>query len=500
MNSSKPTGWIPDLQDPRDFTLNNQLIQQLLLQSQSDRRVTQVTQELISWLNELISYLPTDNPSNSSIQEGKWQKLVKFVPTLLDRLNPKPNKPLNAQQTEPSAQQSLGTTLETLQKLTPGNDVTLLTMVPARLVPAKVLSPQPPAAPPGPPPSPYTTLIQLQPTQIKQADSSSSPDADQIYLLLRGTLKQLETLLNNTPQRSFPAEFTELKEHCHRIENQAQHGYSACTAHAGIALMEYFASRYSQGQGNGPDDTRFSSRFLYRVTRLIDGTEQQDSGASLRSTLKAMMIFGLPPEKYWQWHPPSPKNRSCDQTLNPDNLLSDPPAFCYAYAQSYQTLRYFRLDRPGMNKTALLAQIKAALLGGFPAIFGFRILSDTLYADSKATGDIALPNEIPDSENGHPIRGHAALAIGYDDNHTVPNHSPGAIYFKNSWGKDWGDKGFGWLPYDYILKATEQNQLCSDWWTLLDAKWMETNSLGISAAEKDKIISFGETSNPKIKK
>ncbi|MGI0495387.1 hypothetical protein ACN4EG_26715, partial [Alkalinema pantanalense CENA528] len=59
MDRSIQTGWIPDRQDPRDFTLNNQLIQQLLIHSQSDRRVTQVTQELISWLNELISYLPS---------------------------------------------------------------------------------------------------------------------------------------------------------------------------------------------------------------------------------------------------------------------------------------------------------------------------------------------------------------------------------------------------------------------------------------------------------
>ncbi|MGI0495474.1 C1 family peptidase [Alkalinema pantanalense CENA528] len=371
-------------------------------------------------------------------------------------------------------------------------------MVPARLVPAKVLSPQLPASPNAPEPLPVPTVIQLQPAEINQT-TTSAPDPEQIYLLLRGTVKQLETLLDNNLQRSFPARFLELQEHCHRIENQSEHGYNACTAHAGIALMEYFASRYSQGQGNGPDDTRFSSRFLYRITRLIDGTQEQDSGASLRSTLKAMMIFGLPPEKYWKWHPPSPENRDLDQTLNPDNLLIDPPAFCYAYAQSYQTLRYFRLDRPDMTQTALLAQIKAALLGGFPAIFGFRVLSDTLYADSRATGDIALPDTIPDCNTDHPIKGHAALAIGYDDNHTVPNHSPGAIYFKNSWGSDWGEQGFGWLPYDYILKADKQNQLCSDWWTLLDAKWMETNNLGIPAEEQAKMMRLGETSNPKIK-
>ena len=74
--------------------------------------------------------------------------------------------------------------------------------------------------------------------------------------------------------------------------------------------------------------------FLYKVTRNLMKL-RGDSGAYLRTTMGAMVLFGVPPESYW---PYTDKEESFDR---------EPSAFCYAFAQNYQTIKYFRHDPAG---------------------------------------------------------------------------------------------------------------------------------------------------------
>jgi len=53
------------------------------------------------------------------------------------------------------------------------------------------------------------------------------------------------------------------------------------------------------------------------------------------------------------------------------------------------------------------------------------------------------------------LGGHAVLAVGYNDaKHTFP--------VRNSWGEDWGMKGYFTLPYKYL----SNRNLSDDFWTI----------------------------------
>ena len=226
------------------------------------------------------------------------------------------------------------------------------------------------------------------------------------------------------------------------IENQLN--LQSCTAHAGVGVYEYFERR---AFGHHIDHSRL---FLYKVTRnLLHLTS--DTGAYLRTTMGALVLFGVPPEEYWKY-----------TTASPDWNL-EPPAFCYSYAANFKALRYFRLDPAGISRKALLARIKLYLQAGLPSMFGFTVYNSISQAGSS--GKIPFPTT-GDYRRG----GHAIVAVGYDDGMKITNANggpttKGALLIRNSWGTGWGDKGYGWLPYEYVLRG-----LAEDWWSLLNTR------------------------------
>lgn len=241
----------------------------------------------------------------------------------------------------------------------------------------------------------------------------------------------------------------DLRPWCSPIENQAALG--SCTAHAGVGIVEYFERR---AFGKHIDASRL---FLYKVTRDLLGWTG-DTGAFLRTTMEAMVLFGVPPEQYWKYVIA--------------NFDKEPSAFLYAFAQSYQAISYFRLDPPGTAKDALLNSIKTLLAGGIPTMFGFTVYSS--YTQAATTGKIPFP--IPADRI---VGGHAIDAVGYDDSLKLKNTGPGAVettgalLIRNSWGTGWGSAGYGWLPYEYVLKG-----LAVDWWALLKNEWIDTGAFG----------------------
>lgn len=261
--------------------------------------------------------------------------------------------------------------------------------------------------------------------------------------------KLIKPLLAKVRGNALP-DMVNLMEWCPPIEDQR--GLGSCTAQAGIALVEYYQKR---AFGDYIDGSRL---FLYKTTRnLIHFVG--DTGAYLRSTMGALVLFGVPPEEYYPYTDKKP------------DFDREPPAFCYAFAQNYQAIKYFRIDVPGRTTVDHLQQTKIFLANGFPQMFGFTVYSSI--RDVGGDGKIFYPY------NERAIGGHALVIVGYNDSMAIENPrggetTIGAYLVRNSWGNGWGQGGYGWLPYKYVLSG-----LARDFWAIIKNEWIETKNFRI---------------------
>jgi len=252
------------------------------------------------------------------------------------------------------------------------------------------------------------------------------------------------------PKHKSPAS-VDLRKWCSPIENQGNIG--SCTAHAAVGIVEYYEKRAFNKYLNG------SRLFLYKTTRnLMQVTG--DEGAWLRCAMGALALCGVPQEKYWPYI-------TADFDIEPD-------AFVYSVADNYEAVKYYCHDPQGTKVPYpdVLESVKKNLEAGIPSMFGFWGFPS--YDQSDVKGGIPYPCDGESAQWGH-----AVVAIGYDDNLKIKNLTSskittGALLIRNSWGKDWGDKGYGWLPYNYVL-----NNLALDFWSLLSMVWVDSKQFGI---------------------
>jgi len=83
-------------------------------------------------------------------------------------------------------------------------------------------------------------------------------------------------------------------------------------------------------------------------------------------------------------------------------------------------------------------------------VFGFTVYTSFESPEVAKNGHAPLP-----AAGEQQIGGHAVMAVGYDD-------SAERVTVRNSWGTDWGIKGYFTMPYDYI----SDDNLADDLWTV----------------------------------
>ena len=101
-------------------------------------------------------------------------------------------------------------------------------------------------------------------------------------------------------------------------------------------------------------------------------------------------------------------------------------------------------------------------------MFGFTVYDSIAQAQGAGKGRIPFP-----ITTDRVAGGHAIAAVGYDDTIEIkhsgaPSPTRGALIIRNSWGTTWGDRGYGYMPYEYVLR-----RLAVDWWVLMKAEWLD---------------------------
>lgn len=214
------------------------------------------------------------------------------------------------------------------------------------------------------------------------------------------------------------------------IKDQGQIG--ACTAFSAVAVFEH--NLKSKGL-LPPDGDVYSERFVYFMTRRVAGIPtNEDSGGFLADVAVALKQYGACQERLFPYSP-----------IN----YSDPPsAVAMADALKNQALEVVQIPERGQTRLQVLAAIKLTLSQHIPVFLGFNCFYGINDPEVARTGKIPHPR-------GDQIGGHAIEVVGYND-------ATSELKFKNSWSTNWGDHGYGYLPYAYVLQSE-----AGDIWTIL---------------------------------
>lgn len=224
--------------------------------------------------------------------------------------------------------------------------------------------------------------------------------------------------------REVPEEYMELKNKLSAVGFQK---FGSCTSWSSVNGLKEFQ-----------EGTGLSEYFNYVNSKKISGIYDQE-GEYIKNALKAICDYGV-----------------CEQNLFPDILPSsgkwidyvkkEPSKEAYENAKQYKGKSYWEVgSEPQSFKEALY-------LYQSPVVFAMTWYES--YNNTPKSGILPLPT-------GRNVGGHAIASVGYNKN---------GIWVKNSFGENWGNQGFFYIPF-----GDWQKHLIYFCWVLLDIEKIMTN-------------------------
>lgn len=205
-----------------------------------------------------------------------------------------------------------------------------------------------------------------------------------------------------------------------------QGNLGSCTANAIAGMVQYDCIKEKRSTQSTP-----SRLFIYWNERADDGDITTDAGSTIREGIKTLNTKGHCSETLWPY--------------DESKWMQHPPTLAYQMAFKHRVKNYQTVAQLEYDLKHCLAQDK-------PIAIGISVYDSFMSNDVAVTGVVPMP-ALDESLLG----GHAVLLVGYKDG---VSGSPGFFIVRNSWGAFWGDKGYFYLPYEYVLN----DNLAADFW------------------------------------
>jgi len=201
-----------------------------------------------------------------------------------------------------------------------------------------------------------------------------------------------------------------------------QGSIGSCTGHGGSAgFIKALIT-------NGQPIFEPSRLFAYYNART-DEYKNDDSGASIRDTIKGLNKFGLCKEETWPYDIYKFANKPSDQA--------------FAEGEQHQALSYYRIFP--VTKEAIMS----AIYEGYAVVYGQILYESFMSAEVATTGIVPYPKKCKENEVG----GHCKCILDYE---------PAGVFELNSWNKSWGIDGGCLIPWKYVL----DNNKSFDFWVI----------------------------------
>lgn len=209
------------------------------------------------------------------------------------------------------------------------------------------------------------------------------------------------------------------------IKNQGNRGTCSVFALVGILEFEY-AHTMNQNIPLSVEYLNWASNMS--TGEIVDGTFFDDA-------IKGLLKYGICSDDLFPYY-----MTNYNKKVEPSNA-----AIKDAESRKHAELVWIKQWDPntGMDESQIV-MVKKLLDAEHPVAIGFQWPKK----DNNYRRMIDGKMYIPPREGVYD--GHSIIIVGYQDDLKVPGG--GYFIFKNSFGKDWEDQGYGKMPYEYAAK------------------------------------------------
>lgn len=209
------------------------------------------------------------------------------------------------------------------------------------------------------------------------------------------------------------------------IYKQGDRGTCSVFVIAGLLEFEYACK---SGQY-----TPFSVEYLNWASNQVTG--ENEDGSFFSDAIKALRKYGICANKYFPYY------------IQNYTKEVEPPVSAVKDAKKRRsfTATWIKAWDPKTGMSAgQIEEVKNQLNNDHPVAIGFRWPKKDERYRKLENGIMVIP-----PEEGV-FDGHSVLIVGYENDHEVPGG--GCFIFKNSHGSDFGENGYGKMPYGYVEK------------------------------------------------